>query len=179
MAANQSTVECQCDCGTGCRVIVPGWIRCSCTQCNRGQGCRASSVRSRCEHRVNPDDDPRAARVKVRIYPMAVSGKPDMHNMYYNVLLDHDASVGQVVARLKPLLPVGHQEDVNTYRMVLLGTKEEATFQLQDCYRKLMLCHPVRGMAKSGDSIAFQLIRPGQPMRLPPSSLSTLLQRFN
>ena len=81
------------------------------------------------------------------------------------VTLDSDASIGQLLARMKPLL---QEEVMQLYQkrgvIVLCGDKP-ASWSLDHAYTKFMLCPCVQERIKAGVGLHFNLILSKQGMR--------------
>ena len=82
------------------------------------------------------------------------------------VTLDPDASIGQLLARTKPLL---QEEVMQLYQkrgvIVLCGGDKPASWRLDDSYTKFMACPCVQERIKAGVGLHFNLILSKQGMR--------------
>ena len=96
-------------------------------------------------------DDVCSGRVAVNLHTLGGTS--------YKVLLDRDATVGQLLSKLKPLATSELRTllETQTFHLVLLGSQTEC-FSLDDPYTRLMLCSPIRDMVANGEEIHFQLI---------------------
>ena len=74
------------------------------------------------------------------------------------VTLDSDASIGQLLARMKPLL---QEEVMQLYQkrgvIVLCGGDKPASWRLDDSYTKFMACPSVQERIKAGVGLHFNL----------------------
>ena len=93
-----------------------------------------------------------AGRVTVTLHKLGGSdgGMP--------VTLDSDASIGQLLARMKPLL---QEEVMQLYQkrgvIVLCGGDKPASWRLDDSYTKFMACPSVQERIKAGVGLHFNL----------------------
>ena len=72
------------------------------------------------------------------------------------VTLDSDASIGQLLARMKPLL---QEEEMQLYQkrgvIVLCGGDKPASWRLDDSYIKFMACPCVQERIKAGGVVGL------------------------
>ena len=79
----------------------------------------------------------------------------------YELELDQDATIGQLLWRLTPLVTPEMSTSLRTqpWSLVLLGSSPPRSFNLDDMYCRLTCCSPIREMVAAQEPIAFQLIR--------------------
>ena len=77
----------------------------------------------------------------------------------YKVLLDRDATVGQLLSKLKLLATseLRTSLETQTFHLARQGSQTEL-FSLNNPYLRLMMCAPIPDMVANGEEIHFQLI---------------------
>ena len=99
------------------------------------------------EVRSDPEEFPQA-QLEVKLYTLGGS--------CYIVWLDRDATMGQLVSKLKPQLPP-QQRDVNYCAIVTSGTNPEI-YPLRFPYTRIMCVKPVTDLIATRTPITLQLV---------------------
>ena len=81
------------------------------------------------------------------------------------VTLDPDASIGQLLARTKPLLQEEERQLYQKRGVIVLCGDKPASWSLDHAYTKFMLCPCVQERIKAGVGLHFNLILSKQGMR--------------
>ena len=144
------------------------------------KGCQPDVAKKRCEEGWQPFCSTTQAPSEIRSDPEELAPPQLEVKLYtlggseYTVWLDRDATMGQLVNKLRPQLPP-RQQDVTNCAVVTSGTNPVPYPLRSPWVYRIMCTPPVTDMIASGAPIRFQLVWSATPVALIPSPQ---IQRF-